>query len=538
MHVVLATLVIVGMVATALVSRADQWHPISLLVILFVLAVYAKFLRIEVQRNMVFAADFLAVLIAAVLLGPAPAAVMGFLLVLIGELRGPLKSLGARLNETDEVSSRARPILLKRVISLLRPEPSKSVSRDIASDAKETDARGAKDKTPDHPASLDILMDFAEMILEPLIVGILFHHFVATWGITYLDPAYYGLFIAAFMLMLSLNLVANDVFDTLVERYEFGSSLRVETFLIPVEIVAAILAMMVLFAYNKFGEVSVALLGIAMAVVLFYYWHAQNKKVRIEREAFYRLTTRVQALHARDNRTGTHCAAVALYTYEIACAAGLSTKQRFRGYRAGLVHDVGKTGWPAPLLDGSKGRDEITEIDRLHIKGHPVAGADRILGAGFKELAGIIRCHHENLDGSGYPRGFQGHEISEIAKVIRVADTYDVITARDTYQSRRSREEAIAELRSKPDHFEQHYVEALVKALEKDPELNYRHEDRRTYEEAIDFYTVGLLRKKRPQEQDRTVEFPHGAAEPTGREPVVKGPRGDAKTSRQLSGGK
>ncbi len=296
-------------------------------------------------------------------------------------------------------------------------------------------------------------------------------------------------------------------------------------FLIPAEIVIAALGMGVLYGYyaSGRGHRRCLLMALGLLRILFYYWHAQNKKVTIECEAFDRLTARVQALHGRDNRTGTHCAAVALYTHEIACAAGLSTKQRFRGYRAALVHDVGKTSWPGPLLDGTKGRDEITEVDRLYIKDHPNAGADRILGAGFKHLAQIIRCHHENLDGTGYPRGFQGHEIPQLAKIIRVADTYDVITARDTYQSRRSREEAIAELRSKPELFEQRYVEALVEALEKDPELNYRHEDRRTYEEAIDFYTAGFLRKKRPPKHGRKVKFPHGVAEPIGRESVVKG---------------
>ena len=506
--------------AVIIIDGAAIFRSASLFLILLGLAVFARFMKVAVQHDVHIDGIPLAILIAAVILGPAEAAVIGILMVLIGELYYPLVSYIENIQKkapNNEAPSMGHRLLLWLFEPMVQSDTGNEIERDVSK---------AGWSSVERPVKLKILEDVAQVSCYALIAGLFFRYVVDAFGINYLDPSFYLVFLAAFVLMLAVNFGYYEiVVDTWIERYPFGSGFKIIAFLIPAEIVTVSLGMGVLYGYYAFGSRTSAMLLMAagLSAVLFYYWRAQNSKVKIEREAFNRLTSRVQALHARDNRTGTHCAAIALYVYEIACAAGLSTKQRFRGYRAGLVHDVGKTSWPGPLLDGTKGRDEITEVDRLYIKDHPNAGADRILGAGFKHVAQIIRCHHENLDGTGYPRGFQGHEIPELAKIIRVADTYDVITARDTYQSRRSREEAIAELRSKPELFEQIYVEALVEALEKDPELNYRHEDRRTYEEAIDFYTAGLPRKKRPPKDGQRVKFPHGAAEPTGRESVVKG---------------
>ncbi len=358
-------------------------------------------------------------------------------------------------------------------------------------------------------------------IWGPLLAGLTFQYFSGLWSLDYLDPRYYVLFLAVFSLNIAVNLGIYDIFDTVIDRYELGSSLRIEAFLIPIELVASTAAMAVLYVYNRFGEVALAVVVPIMAGILLYYWAAQKSKIATERNAFDTLTSQVRALHERDNRTGTHCAAVATYAYAIACGSGMSTKQRFLAYRAGLVHDVGKTGWPEGLLDGSKGRNDLTDLDSWYIKNHPLAGADKMAGAGFDELEEIVRCHHENLDGTGYPRGYMGHRIAEISKIIRVADTYDVITARDTYQNRRSKSEAIAELCSKPKLFEQRYVEALVAALEKDPDLSYRHEDRRSYNAAIDFYQNGLLRKKRPPKGLPKLEFPKEGVRSTGRESAI-----------------
>ena len=68
---------------------------------------------------------------------------------------------------------------------------------------------------------------------------------------------------------------------------------------------------------------------------------------------------------------------------------------------------------------------------------------------GYGPVAEVVLAHHERWDGSGYPRGLAGEAIPKPARLIAVADTYDVITARDSYRKPVPPEEAIAELRGR-----------------------------------------------------------------------------------------
>src|ERR671917_592059 len=113
-------------------------------------------------------------------------------------------------------------------------------------------------------------------------------------------------------------------------------------------------------------------------------------------------------------------------------------------HTAGLLHDVGKFTFPDHTLTGTR----LTEEDWELIRSHPQRGAD-IVGRvhGYEEVAEIVLCHHERLDGHGYPRRLQGERIPHLARILAVADCFDVMTARDSYRTPMSFEAAIAELR-------------------------------------------------------------------------------------------
>jgi HD-GYP domain-containing protein (c-di-GMP phosphodiesterase class II) len=66
---------------------------------------------------------------------------------------------------------------------------------------------------------------------------------------------------------------------------------------------------------------------------------------------------------------------------------------------------------------------------------------------GQQPVAEIIHAHHERVDGRGYPRGLKGDEVPRLSRMISIADTYDVMTARDSYRDPVSSTEAVAELR-------------------------------------------------------------------------------------------
>ncbi len=111
---------------------------------------------------------------------------------------------------------------------------------------------------------------------------------------------------------------------------------------------------------------------------------------------------------------------------------------------AAAVHDIGKIGVPDQIL--SK-RERLTESDWGAIRNHPVMGADILLACDFegaRALADIVRHHHENVDGSGYPDGLRGDEIPLGARIVSIVDAYDAMDEARAYHHRRPHAEIMA----------------------------------------------------------------------------------------------
>ena len=153
----------------------------------------------------------------------------------------------------------------------------------------------------------------------------------------------------------------------------------------------------------------------------------------------------VRSIHLHDRMTARHSAAVARYARGIARAAGCSDEDQQLVHTAGLLHDVGKHILDDAILKGdTKLDDQQWEL----VKRHPEEGARIVrMLEGQEAVAEIIHAHHERVDGRGYPRGLSGEEIPRLSRMISIADTYDVMTARDSYRDPVSSAEAIAELR-------------------------------------------------------------------------------------------
>src|SRR5262249_52939715 len=153
----------------------------------------------------------------------------------------------------------------------------------------------------------------------------------------------------------------------------------------------------------------------------------------------------IETLALRDRMTARHSAAVARYARAMAQALGWSRDEQELAHTAGLLHDIGKFAFPdAILLADSQLDDEQWQT----VKRHPEDGA-RIVARidGYAPVADIVLAHHERWDGGGYPFGLAGTDIPHASRLIAVADTYDVITARDSYRKPLSPEEAVEELR-------------------------------------------------------------------------------------------
>jgi putative nucleotidyltransferase with HDIG domain len=192
----------------------------------------------------------------------------------------------------------------------------------------------------------------------------------------------------------------------------------------------------------------------------------------------------MRSLDIRDGRAARHSAAVARFARDMAEAVGMSVAEQELAHTAGLLHDIGHFA----LSDRVAERGRIlTNEDWEAIQRHPELGADMLRDLGmYGPVAEIVLCHHERIDGMGYPQGLLGDEIPEIAKIISVAEVYDTLTASDTYRTRMSSFEALRELRRVAgSQLDERYVEVLASLLSGEG-VEYRHADAADFDTELD----------------------------------------------------
>jgi putative nucleotidyltransferase with HDIG domain len=183
----------------------------------------------------------------------------------------------------------------------------------------------------------------------------------------------------------------------------------------------------------------------------------------------------LRALDIRDPSAARHAAAVARFSRDIASAAGMSDQEAELAHTAGLLHDIGRFALSDRVAE--RGRT-LTDDDWVAIQQHPELGAEMLRDLGlYGPVAEIVLCHHERVDGRGYPQGLLADEIPEIAKIVSVAEVYDTLTASDTYRTQMSSFEALTELRRvSGSQLDGRYVELLA-ALLTGSGVEYRHAD-------------------------------------------------------------
>ena len=123
---------------------------------------------------------------------------------------------------------------------------------------------------------------------------------------------------------------------------------------------------------------------------------------------------------------------------------------------AAILHDVGKIAIPDSILLKP---GILTPIEKELINYHLTAGYELLSKVDmYKELAEIMRHHHERYDGSGYPDGLSGKQIPPLSRIMIIADAFDAMTTDRIYKPRKSVEEALKEIE-------------LLKGLQFDPEV-------------------------------------------------------------------
>jgi putative nucleotidyltransferase with HDIG domain len=196
------------------------------------------------------------------------------------------------------------------------------------------------------------------------------------------------------------------------------------------------------FAYDQISPFTLPLFfvpGLA-AQRLFVLYQDQRKLTRqlvdvniaLERANLSFASALVATLDARDRYTAGHSSAVAVYARDIAARMGLSQEQQQLAHVCGLVHDIGKIGLPAGLLEKP---GALTLEERREMQLHSEIG-ERILANvdTYAEIASVVRHHHERVDGGGYPDGLVGDEIPLLSRIIAVADAYNAMTSDRPYR--------------------------------------------------------------------------------------------------------
>jgi len=422
------------MLAAFLLSTSADWAPTSLFLLLLALALLSEPFRLD-TKNFFVTTSFLSLVLAMTLLGPTPASVIGVAIMLINALRrrAPLQPTLANVSTYAFF-----PLVGGTLFKLL-------------------DGRAPFEGNG---------IDFVFLVLLV---------FLVTNAVNFL-------------------LIAVDV--AIIDGQSVLRSLhKVYAPTLPVEFAVGLLTAGVAFVYQQEDLGALAMLAAVMLIFQYLLRTALNSLERKDQlEGRTRqlaslqvglLSTVMQTLSLRDKMTARHSAAVARYSREIASELGLDERDQEVVHTAALLHDIGKFIFPDSILFANT---KLSKEDFEIIRRHPEQGARLVSRIeGYGPVAEIILAHHERVDGKGYPSGLVEKQIPLAARIISVADTYDVMTSRDSYRRPVTSREAIAELRSVSGaQLDGRVVETFIGLL-KQRSVTFGHADDADFERELNF---------------------------------------------------
>jgi putative nucleotidyltransferase with HDIG domain len=434
------SLVLAGAVAaTVLISQAQEWSSLLLVGLLLSLALIGQQLSITLRNQQVTAA-FLALVLAMSLLGPAPAVCFG---------------LAAMVSTS----------------ALRRLSPS---------------------------AWLNNLTTFAVFPLAGgLMIRVLIGDVHDPHNLHLAQSLWFGLAVfAVFMVTNALNFILVALDNSVVENHPLPDQMR-EVFIpfLPGQVATGALAAILAVAYTNLGFP--ALLAAVLLLLIFQYLaiallRSEDRANQLEARSIHLaslqlgvLTTLVETLALRDRMTARHAAAVARYSRELAREVGCDEADQDLVHTAGLLHDIGKFALPDSILHA----EVLSDQDWAVIRRHPQDGAT-LVGRldGYGPVADAILYHHEHVDGSGYPAGLIGKEIPLASRILAICSTYDTLTARETYRSPMTPQDAIAELRRVSGRqLDAELVNSFIAMLEREGPVTSVHGDDADFEAELAF---------------------------------------------------
>lgn len=171
-----------------------------------------------------------------------------------------------------------------------------------------------------------------------------------------------------------------------------------------------------------------------------------------------------QAIELKDPYTQGHSMRVSEYAVDLGKHVRLPKKKLENLKMAAILHDIGKIGIEESILNKP---GKLTEEEFDKIKQHPIKGFKILKDITFlREISEIILSHHEKVDGTGYPNGKKGEEISKEAAILGIADVFDALTSDRPYRNALTVDEAFAIIEEeKGSHFDAHLADEFISMI-------------------------------------------------------------------------
>lgn len=431
-----------------LTSQSADWSPLELVALLLALSVVGERLELTVGSQSL-SAGFVALVLAMTLLGPAPAVAIAVVAIAVDSAwRKPSLQVCLSNAATYVAFALLGGLLIRAVLGDVHE---RVLSKGVSEETLKASTRS---------------VSFALLV--------------------------FGIFVVTNVFNFALIAIQKRVF------HDRGLISQARTLLVPMlpgQFAAAILAAILAVAYTNLGYP--ALVGVVVVILIFQYLarallrsedraeQLEARSVRLASMQLGVLVTLVETLALRDRMTARHAAAVARYSRALARQLGCDEADQDLAHTAGLLHDIGKFALPDRILHA----EILSDEDWAVVRRHPQEGAT-LVGRldGYGPVADAILYHHEHVDGSGYPAGLIGNEIPLASRILAVCNVYDTLTARDSYRSKMTPQDAIAELRRVAGRqLDAEIVDAFIAMLERDGPVTFAHGDDADFEAELAF---------------------------------------------------
>jgi putative nucleotidyltransferase with HDIG domain len=185
---------------------------------------------------------------------------------------------------------------------------------------------------------------------------------------------------------------------------------------------------------------------------------AEGKILKAIKHSSLREWLTIVGCHHTD--TYRHCLFVTGFAVAFAQHLGMREDDQRRLARAALLHDVGKAFIPVAILDKP---DPLTADEMIEMRKHPRRGYDALAAQGGfpPEMLDVVLHHHELLDGSGYPNGLRGNQISDIVRLTTIVDIYAALVEKRAYRLQFTHTKAYSIMEGMVGKLDQHLLQAF-----------------------------------------------------------------------------